>query len=74
MTPEEQAAAIVADPRWAFASSPSSAISHASVRAAEAQRRGSQTRARFWTQVGIALCEAAGVEPGQVLTNLRDGQ
>jgi hypothetical protein len=74
VTPQEQADAIVADPRWAFASSPSSAISHASMRAAEAERRGNQTRAPFWTQVGIALCEAAGVEPGQVLVNLRDGQ
>ncbi len=74
MTPQEQAAAIAADPKWSFASSPSSAINHASVRAAEAQRRGNQTRARFWTEVGIALNEAAGREPGQVLTNLRDGQ
>lgn len=74
MTPAERAAEMAGDPKLDFADNPSSAISHASTRAAEAQRRGNQTRARFWTQVGLALCEAANVEPGQVLVNLRDGQ
>lgn len=73
MTPQEQAAAMVADASWDFGANPTKAISHASVRAAEAERRGNQTRSRFWTQVGLALCDEAGVEPGQILTNLRDG-
>ncbi|MBA3875648.1 MAG: hypothetical protein C0498_01705 [Anaerolinea sp.] len=74
MTPEEQAAAIIADPAWSFTDNPTLAIAHASTRAATAQREGNTTRARYWTSVGLALCEAAGVEPGQVLVNLRDGQ
>lgn len=72
MTAAEQAAAMIADPKWGFVANPSRAISHASVRAAQAVREGRTSDARFWTSVGLSLNEAADREPGQVLTNLRD--
>jgi len=65
---------MIADPAWEFDANPTKAISHASTRGAVASTRGNETRARFWGQIGLLLCEAAAVEPGQVLTNLRDGQ
>lgn len=74
MTPQERAAAMVSEPAWGFASNPSRAISHASVRAAQAVREGRESDARYWTSVGLALNEAAGIEPGQVLQNIRDRQ
>jgi hypothetical protein len=79
---EQAAAAIIADP--AFASNPTAFIAHATGRAADAatvtgvpmalatpQER--RTLQRYWTTVALALCEAAGIEPGAVLIGLRDG-
>lgn len=85
MTAEETAAGIMADPAWSFAANPTAAISHATGRAANARiGSGAQFRhlsepqrvaaSRLWTAVALLLCEAASVEPGQVLTNLRDGR
>ncbi len=80
-TPAEQTAAMIADPAWEFATNPTKAITHASTRAASAATGTGAQWARsswserqeqklFWLNVGLALCAAAGVEPGQVLTNL----
>ena len=82
-TPAEQANGMINDPAWEFDTNPTKAISHASRTAATASegRAGQyrwgtaarrKTGAAFWTSVGLLLCEAAGVEPGQVLSNLRD--
>lgn len=70
MTPEDLASAIVADAAWAFESDPVRAITHASTRAATAEGRGDTRSAAFWTEVGVALCAAAGREPGLVLSQL----
>ncbi len=70
MTPEDLASAMVADAAWAFEIDPVRAITHASARAATAERRGDTRRAAFWTEVGVALCAAGGREPGLVLSQL----
>jgi hypothetical protein len=85
VTPQERADAITTDKAWGWATDPTRAIAHATQRAATAREgraaqyvHGSDTEreasARHWTQVALLLCEAAGREPGQVLTNLRDAQ
>jgi hypothetical protein len=85
VTPQEQADAIIADAAWGWATDPTRAIAQATQRAATAREgraaqyvHGPQSQreasASHWTQVALILTEAAGREPGQVLTNLRDRQ
>jgi len=75
MTPEEQAALMVADPGWDFADSPTSAISQASISAATAYGNGHLDQAKFWTEVGLRLVVAAGnphVKVGASLAELAE--
>ena len=63
----------IEEPRWGWATDPAHSIGWCSTQAAyhvEHDRRG---RAQFWTLVGLALCEEAGIEPGAILQGMRDG-
>lgn len=58
--------------KWSWSTSPVTAIGHCSTSAATAAGNGHRDQARFWTLVGLALCEEAGIAPGAVLEDLRD--
>ena len=74
MTPQEQAAARVADPAWDFANDPIKSIADASVKAAEHNLHGRHPQAAYWTEVGVRLVATAQPNPhitaGAVLGDL----
>lgn len=80
MTPEEQAAAMIADPEWQWATIPNAAMGHAAQQAAQAVtgtgiyrgHRDGRTRAIHWTRVGLVLAAEAGADPGAVLKALAE--
>ncbi len=73
MTPQEQAAARVADPAWDFVNDPIKSIADASVKAAEHYKYGRRAQAAYWTEVGLRLVDAADnpyISAGAVLGGL----